>query len=435
MSEINRRKKLDYSDRVVIETELYKKCSLNSIAAKIFCHRSTISREIKENRNIVQGLYPYGNDCEFVSVCMESHLCGSQDCMMYCRHCEKDCHIYCEKYSSLSCKKLKKPPYVCNSCSSRLTCTKEKYFYSAKMAQAKVQKRRSDSHSGIRVTHEELAVMDEILKNKVKKGQPLTHILSTHPDEFVISLRSVYNYIDQGAMSIRNIDLRRRAGYKKRRKKHESGIENQYYRAGRTYDDFKTYMEGKPSSIVTEMDTVKGPRGKGQVMLTMILRRNSIMLIFIMPDCKQESVLRWIEFLETGLGTEVFKRLFGVILTDNGSEFKCADKIELTSNMLLRTSVYYCDPMASWQKAHIEKNHEYIRYVIPKGTSLNPFTQKHMTVLMNHINSTKRESLGNKSPYELIHKNDNDMKALMKLLNLKEIPADEVNLTPSILKF
>nr|MCR4690163.1 IS30 family transposase [Lachnospiraceae bacterium] len=293
----------------------------------------------------------------------------------------------------------------------------------------------SDSRSGIRLKDDELEEMDRILNEKVKKGQPLTHILSTHPDQFAVSLRSVYNYIDQGAMTIRNIDLRRRAGYKKRRKKHASGIDNQHYREGRSYEDFKAFMDGKPSSIVTEMDTVKGPRGHGQVMLTMILRRYSIMLIFIMPDCKQESVLRWINFLEYGIGTEAFKRLFSVLLTDNGAEFKCADRIELTAEMLLRTSVYYCDPMASWQKPHIEKNHEYIRYVIPKGVSLNPFTQEHMRVLMNHINSTKRESLGGKSPYEMVRSNDTDMRDLMKLLKLEEIPADEVNLTPSLLKF
>lgn len=33
------------------------------------------------------------------------------------------------------------------------------------------------------------------------------------------------------------------------------------------------------------------------------------------------------------------------------------------------TTVYYCDPYSFWQKGTIEKNHEYIRYILPKGTS------------------------------------------------------------------
>ena len=56
-----------------------------------------------------------------------------------------------------------------------------------------------------------------------------------------------------------------------------------------------------------------------------------------------------------------------------------------------------------------------------------------MTVLMNHINSTKRPGLNNRSPYELIADDDKNMHLLMKVLGLKMIPADEVNLTRSLL--
>ena len=103
-------------------------------------------------------------------------------------------------------------------------------------------------------------------------------------------------------------------------------------------------------------------------------------------------------------------------------------------NGTLRTNIYFCDPMQSGQKGRLEKNHEYIRYVIPKGTSLNPYTQEDITLLVNHINSTKRPGLNNLSPYEIVSEDDEDMRKLMKLLDLKPIPADEVNLTKDLLK-
>lgn len=193
-------------------------------------------------------------------------------------------------------------------------------------------------------------------------------------------------------------------------------------------------MEDKSPAIVTQMDTVKGKRQKGQVLLTMLLLRNHVMLLFLMPDCKQESVKRCFDFLEKGLGNEAFKRLFKVFLTDNGSEFKDVDGLELSDDLTIRTSLYYCDPMASWQKAEIEKNHEYIRYVIPQNTSLNPYTEYDITLLMNHINSTKRESLNGLSPYDMISPDDKDMLRLMKLMKMEIIPADYVNLTASLLK-
>ena len=123
-----------------------------------------------------------------------------------------------------------------------------------------------------------------------------------------------------------------------------------------------------------------------------------------------------------------------MILTDNGSEFKRPEELECTEEGEIRTQIFYCDPMASWQKPHIEKNHEFIRYVIPKGKSLNPYTQEDMILLMNHINSIKRGGLGGRSPYQLVAENDDAMQRLMSLLKMHPIPADEVHLKPDLFK-
>lgn len=69
-----------------------------------------------------------------------------------------------------------------------------------------------------------------------------------------------------------------------------------------------------------------------------------------------------------------------------------------------------------------------------KGKSFMPYQQEDITLLMNHINSTKRYSLKGKAPYELIEEDDEDMRALMDLLKMHRIPADEVHLTPDLLK-
>jgi len=93
--------------------------------------------------------------------------------------------------------------------------------------------------------------------------------------------------------------------------------------------------------------------------------------------------------------------------------------------------MFFCDPYSSWQKPHIEKNHEFIRYVLKKGKSLNPYTQQDMTLLANHINSVKRAGLDGCCPYELV---DNpDVASLLSLLELRQIPPDEVFLKPALL--
>ena len=48
----------------------------------------------------------------------------------------------------------------------------------------------------------------------------------------------------------------------------------------------------------------------------------------------------------------------------------------------------------------MEKNHEYIRKICPKGTSFDGYTQYDIDRMMSHINSAKRE-LGGLTPYAL----------------------------------
>lgn len=431
---------LDLTDRVAIEVGLARKETFTKIAKRLNKHPHTISREIKNNRTFIPGTYPFGNDCRRYGSCYKKQLCGADEdaCNTRCKECRGfSCHSVCDQYVSLECHKHDKAPYVCNACYYKNQCKKNRYYYNARYADARVKKRRSSSRSGVRVSDEDLKNIGKIIRPLLKKGQPLTHIYAEHANEFPIGLRTLYNYIDQKKIrGVANIDLRRKVGYKARRKKRGSIDHTFYeYREGRTFCDYEDALEKDFCEWeVIEMDTVIGRKGKGKRLLTMIFRKNSIMLLFLLPDGKAESVIRVFGYLEAGLGHDRFRRLFPVFLTDNGSEFKQVDNMELNEEMIYRTKVYYCDPMSSWQKAHIEKNHEYIRYVLPKGQTMDGYEQKDITLLMNHINSTKRRSLNWKAPYELVGSEDEDMQALFDLLDMHLIPADEVHLTPELLK-
>lgn len=429
---------MNLSDRESIAIGIVREQPLAKIGVILNRSTSSISREIKKHRIFIAGSYFSGNDCKNAKNCTERHLCGNESCPMYCYSCNKDCHQYCQNYVTTKCQNYNKPPYVCNACSNRRYCNEDRYFYDARVANRVAHDTRKSASEGVHLTDAELDTINEILTTGLGKGQPLSHLFATYENELIISERTAYRLIDNGILTARNGDLRRKVRYKKRRKKRneDSSVLKQKYRQGRSYKDFQEYMANKSYSDVCEMDTVKGNRGKGKVLLTLLLRRNSIMLIFVMPDCKAESVIERFDFLEKGLGTERFKRLFGTIITDNGSEFKRVNELENSciTEGLTRCSLYYCDPMASGQKGRLEKNHEYIRYVLPKGTSFKDYSQEDFTLLMNHINSVKRPGLLNLAPYDLVMHDDEDMRMLMKLLSLEQIPAEDVNLSSSLLK-
>ncbi len=100
-----------------------------------------------------------------------------------------------------------------------------------------MKRRRSESRQGIRLDEDDKKMLDGLITKLVRKGQPLTHIYAEHEKEMPVSLRSLYNYIDAGEMTIKNIDLRRKTSYKQRRQNKKGiseGFANQEYRQCRT---------------------------------------------------------------------------------------------------------------------------------------------------------------------------------------------------------
>ena len=80
----------------------------------------------------------------------------------------------------------------------------------------------------------------------------------------------------------------------------------------------------------------------------------------------------------------------------------------------------------------IEKNHEFIRYVLPKGSSFKRIDQEECNLIINNINSLCRESLNNKSPFEAMTFMCDEQ--TLNLLNTYYIEPDEVQLNTDLLK-
>lgn len=250
-----------------------------------------------------------------------------------------------------------------------------------------------------------------------------------HKDELSVSEKTIYNYIDGGLFELKNIDLPRKVRYRARRKKIEHKIDARC-REGRTYEDYLKYIAENPVPVV-QMDTVKGGIG-GKVLLTLHFVESGFMLAILRNSNTSKSVIDIFTKLYRHLGRETFTKMFPVILTDNGTEFSNPLRLEVDENGEFRTRVFYCDRNRPDQKGSIEVNHEFIRRVIPRGESLENYTQADINLLMSHINSYGRKKLNDKSPYsvfKLMYGQD-----VVRKLGIEKIAADDINLTPSLLK-
>jgi transposase and inactivated derivatives, IS30 family len=105
------------------------------------------------------------------------------------------------------------------------------------------------------------------------------------------------------------------------------------------------------------------------------------------------------------------------------------NEVEVDSNSERIYRVFFCDPYSSSQKGACERNHEFIRYILPKGRSLDCLTQKDVDLMFSHINSTPRKSLGFHSPYFVF--SNMFGKDFLNRLNIHLIDKEDVLLKPT----
>ena len=425
-------KHLTYEERQRIELSLKARVSLKKIAASLGKSASTISREIRAHSLTSDKYAPYRvhNRCVDRRDCEKRYLCADKpNCVNKCSTCNL-CNQVCPDYEEETCYKLYDPPYVCNGCAVEYQCVLRKKYYLPRKAHEAYRETLVESRAGANIAEGELLALDEFVSPLIRRGQSVHHIVANNPDQFNISEKSIYRYVDSGLLKAKNIDMPRVCRLKPRKSKPTEHKIDRACRIGRTYADFIAFMENQDAPAV-EMDSLIGRVG-GKVLLTLLFKHCDFMLAFIRDRNTSQSVIDAFNSLYKTLGAEQFKILFPVILTDRGSEFSNPKALELDAGGNARTRIFYCDPRAAFQKPNVELSHEFIRKILPKGKPFDFLEQEDINLMMSHINSYSREKLNYKSPLEafgFLYGHD-----VIEQLGISKIPANDILLKPSLLK-
>ncbi len=333
---------------------------------------------------------------------------------------------------SAECPRLKRFPWVCDGCEKRRHCHFAKqFFYDPDAAHDAYRSLLSSSREGYAMTEGEKASFDAVMKSGVDKGQSPYHIVKANPEAIKCSLRTAYRIIDNGDTAVKNVDLRRKVKLKPRRTYKRKNKDSLEVRKGREYSDFVADFTSKGAMGIAELDTVEGPvGGSGKCLLTIHSTITHLMIIKVLGSKSKEEVNKAIEGIKSDIGDEAFAKFFAMTLTDRGCEFIDHSAIE-TVGGTKRCSLYYCDSYSSYQKGAAEENHTIYRYVLPKGTDLRDIAQKDANLIMSHVNSYERKSIGT-TPYKLAEAIFG--KAFLDALGVSFVEPSEVNLTPLLLK-
>ncbi len=294
---------------------------------------------------------------------------------------------------------LNRPPYVCNGCGENNKCKLEKKIYDAKDADNEYRALLKESREGFNLTETEFLNIDTFVSERIDRGLSVYNIVHKNPDIVPCSESTIYRLIHSSTLKARTIDLPRAVRFKVRKGKKKLMKIDKRCTLNHTYADYEKFVAENFDIQIIEMDSVEGKKGR-KVLLTFMIRSCNMMFAFIRERNTSQSVTDRINWLYQTLPEDTYQSLFGVLLTDNGTEFSNPSAIEQYEDTQ-RTRVFYCDPYSSYQKPKVENNHELIRKVIPKGTSIDHLTQEDIDLMMSHINSYARKSLSNLSPTEL----------------------------------
>ena len=416
-------KHLTSSDRLEIEKGLNDNLSFKKIADKIDKDCTTISKEIKSHiiyKNTGAVGRPFF-DC-----------INRKNCKFKGRG-EKCNPKMCEYYQKENCKRLEKHPYVCNGCPNRSTCTLSKQFYEGIYAFNEYKETLVEARTGITYTEKEIEQLNNILVPLIKEQkQSIHHAYINNKNLIMCSEKEIYNLIDLGVLKIKNIDLPKKIRYRKVPKRKTYYKIDKKCLEGRKYEDYLNFIKDNPDINIVEMDTVEGIKG-GKVLLTIHFVNCSFMLAFIRERNDAQSVIDIFNMIEDIIGINTFKEIFVTILTDNGSEFSNPLEIEFsTKTGEERTKIFYCEPGRSDQKGSCEVNHEFIRRILPQGTSFDNLNQNDINIIMSNINSYKRKKLNDCSPlqlFSLMYSND-----IANKLGITEIQPNDINLTERLIR-
>jgi IS30 family transposase len=179
---------------------------------------------------------------------------------------------------------------------------------------------------------------------------------------------------------------------KKRKKRYASGRDRRGQIVGRRpIGERPEHIEARSQIGHWEGDTVIGAAHK-QAIVTLVERKSGYALIAKVSNKTSDLVSQAI-ITQLNPVTPLVKTL----TFDNGKEFAEHARIDTA----LKSTTYFADPFASWQRGSNENFNGLLRQYIPKKRPLSTVTNQELRMIQDRLNNRPRKRLGFKTPNEV----------------------------------
>lgn len=368
-------KHISFDQRKVISSGIAHNYKLKDIAESLSLDPTSISKEVKRNRD----MFVVGTNIS-------------------------------------NCKRTQRWPFTCSGCNKKYNnCPFTKYKYDVKSAQNKANFNLVNTRKGLDIDASDFKKLDEIIKNGIDNKKSIYQIKIENNDTIKQSTSTLYRYINNGYLTTKRMDLPYAVKYKKMKynKKYDYS-NNKIDRSNHTYLDYLAYVHKNPGVYVWQLDFLGTIRSDINTIISFILPNLQFFIIDIIKKPNSYKITSFFDAIEEKIGTDAFKELIPVILTDRDPCFSdingiCFSKITGEE----RCKLFYCDPYVSNQKPNVENINKQLRLFFPKGKSIDKYSiadikNTNLTMLNRPIRSldgnTSKDAFIKVFDEELFHK-------------------------------
>lgn len=209
----------------------------------------------------------------------------------------------------------------------------------------------------------------------------------------IVCTKTLYNYIDLGLLSVKNIDL----PIKLRRNTKPTIVKKHKKKLGKSISERPKDIDNREEFGHWEIDTVIGEKsGNDCVLLTILERKTRNAIVRRITSKTADAVMNELRSIRKLYG-EQFSKVFKTITGDNGSEFADLSTLETNTD----TSVYFTHPYSSFEKGTNERHNGLIRRFIPKGKRMSDYDLADIAFIEEWMNTLPRRILNYSTPEEL----------------------------------
>ncbi len=205
--------------------------------------------------------------------------------------------------------------------------------------------------------------------------------------------KTLYNMLWVGKLPLSLFDVPRALG----RKRHRKWVRKNKRMKGRSIEERPAIVDEGSEIGHWEVDTVVGQReGREAVTFTAVEKVTRNYIAIRIAGRNSAGVEAAMAQLQEQYGIERFSQVFKTMTADNGPEFETFSKFES-----LGTKIYFTHPYSSWERPQNERHNGLLRDFIPKGMSIEHFTDEDILNMADELNQRPRRILGYHSPTEL----------------------------------